>query len=65
MPEDIYGELRVITTTREQLVNKRKNAKYMGMSVMDEYFPEYKKIYKNIFSEGSIKLLKTHPFQKK
>ncbi|ACN29510.1 transposase [Thermosipho africanus TCF52B] len=64
LPEDIYGELRVITTTREQLVNKRKNAKNMVISVMDEYFPEYEKIYKNIFSEGSIKLLKTHPFPK-
>ncbi|MDK2946819.1 MAG: hypothetical protein PWQ85_1614 [Geotoga sp.] len=36
----------------------------MVISVMDEYFPEYEKIYKNIFSEVSIKFLKTHPFPK-
>ncbi|WP_206528172.1 hypothetical protein [Marinitoga sp. 38H-ov] len=54
---------KVITTAREQLVNKRKNAKNIVIAVMDKYFPEYEKIYKNIFSEGSIELLKK--YQKK
>jgi len=62
LPEGLYGELRVIITAREQLVNKRKNAKNIVIAVMDEYFPEYEKIYKNIFSEGSIELLKKYPF---
>ncbi len=62
LSNDVYSELKVLTTTREQLVSKRKNSKNIVIAIIDEYFPEYEKIYKNIFSEGSMKLLKTYPF---
>ncbi|SHF34426.1 Transposase [Marinitoga hydrogenitolerans DSM 16785] len=60
LPEKEYAELRIISRSREQLVNKRRNAKNAAIAVIDEYFPEYNKIYKNIFSEGSIEIIKKY-----
>jgi transposase len=62
LPEGVYSELRIMATTRDRIVTKRKNAKNIVIAVMDEYFPEYEKVYKNIFVEGSIGLLKKYPF---
>ena len=65
LPHDVYGELRVLSTTRTGL-NKRKNAlKNTITAVMDEYFPEYEEVFKCPLSgKASRHILKTCPFPK-
>ncbi|WP_276717022.1 IS110 family transposase [Caloranaerobacter azorensis] len=64
LPEDIYAELRILTNTRSQYLKKEKSAKCALIAVLDEYFPEYEKVFKNLLGKTSIYMLKNYPFPK-
>ena len=64
LPEDIYAELRVLTNTRSQYVKKEKSAKCALIAVLDEYFPEYEKVFKNLLGKTSVYLLRHYPLPK-
>jgi len=62
LPEDIYAELRLLTNTRSQYLKKEKRAKCALVAVLDEYFPEYEKVFKGLLGKTSIYILRHYPF---
>ena len=62
LPEGVWAELRNLSNTRAEIVRKRNAVKNRLIATMDEYFPEYTKVFKQIFSRTSEEILKECPF---
>ena len=62
LPEGVWAELRSLSNTRAELVRKQNALKNRLVATMDEYFPEYTKIFKQILSRTSEEILKECPF---
>ena len=62
LPEGIWAELRNLSNTRAELVGKQNAVKNRIIAIMDEYFPEYTKVFKRILSRTSEEILKECPF---
>ena len=62
LPEGIWAELRNLSNTRAELVEKQSAVKNILIATMDEYFPEYTKVFKKILSRTSEEILKECPF---
>lgn len=52
LPEGIYADLRILSNTRIQLRSKLSAVKNMLVAILDEYFPEFTKVFKNL--EGKL-----------
>ena len=62
IPTEIYSELRVLTNTRHELIKKVSAIKNRITAIIDEYFPEYEQVFKNIFdSISSLRIMKSIP----
>ena len=65
LPHDIYAELRGLTTTRNSMNKRKKSIINTITSVMDEYFPEFEKVFKHPFKgKAAMHLLKVCPTPK-
>ena len=64
LPEGIWAELRNLSNTRAELVRKQNAVKCRVIATVDEYFPEYTKVFKQILSRTSEEILKKCPFPK-
>lgn len=62
LPEGVWAELRNLSNTRAELVRKQNAIKNRLIATMDEYFPEYTKVFKKILSRTSEEILKKCPF---
>ena len=62
LPEGIWAELRNLSNTRAELVRKQNAVKCRIVATIDEYFPEYTKVFKNVLSRTSEEILKECPF---
>lgn len=62
LPEGVWAELRNLSNTRAELVRKQNAVKNRMIATMDEYFPEYTKVLKNVLSRTSEEILKKCPF---
>ena len=62
LPEGIWAELRNLSNTRAELIRKQNAVKCRLVATIDEYFPEYTKIFKNVLSRTSEEILKKCPF---
>ncbi len=63
LPDEVYGELRVATNSRAVLVRKMNDIKNRVTGILDEYFPEYKTVFKYPFkAKTSIQILLSCPF---
>ena len=62
LPEGIWAELRNLSNTRAELVRKQNAVKCRLVATIDEYFPEYTKVFKNVLSRTSEEILKECPF---
>lgn len=62
LPEGIWAELRNLSNTRAELVRKQNAVKCRVIATIDEYFPEYTKVFKKILSRTSEEILKECPF---
>ncbi len=62
LPEGVYRDLRNLTSEREQQRKKINNSKNRLVALLDCYFPEYMKIFKNLLCDTSSCILKLHPF---
>ena len=60
--EGIWADLRNLSNTRAELVRKQNAVKCRLVATIDEYFPEYTKIFKNVLSRTSEEILKKCPF---
>lgn len=65
LPHDVYAELRGLTMTRNSINKRRKSVINTIRAVMDEYFPEFEKVFKHPFKgKASMHILKTCPIPK-
>ena len=62
LPEGIWAELRNLSNTRAELVKKQNAVKNRIIATIDEYFPEYTKVFKKVLSRTSEEILKKCPF---
>lgn len=62
LPEGIWADLRNLSNTRAELVRKQNAVKCRLIAIIDEYFPEYTKVFKNVLSRTSEEILKERPF---
>ena len=62
LPEGIWADLRNLSNTRAELVKKQNAVKCRLVATIDEYFPEYPKVFKNVLSRTSEEILKECPF---
>jgi len=63
MPQDIYAELRVLSNTRISIKKRSGAVKNTIIAVLDEYFPEIVKVFKNpLKGKASRRILKSCPF---
>ena len=63
LPQDIYGELRVLSSTRCSLMKRQNAIKNTIKAVLDEYFPELVTVFKYPLKGKSCRqILKSCPF---
>jgi transposase len=63
LPTDIYAELRVLSSTRVGLAKRINAAKNVTTAIIDEYFPELSRVFKNpLKGKASRQILKSCPF---
>lgn len=62
LPEGIYAELRVLSTMRGQIRAKLNSAKNALVSILDEYFPEFMEVFKNLDGKAAMHILYHYPF---
>jgi len=63
MPQDIFAELRVLSNARISLMKRHNALKNTITAVMDEYFPEIEKVFKNYLTgKASMQIIKSCPF---
>lgn len=64
LPEGIYAELRVLSNTRNQLRARLNAIKNTIVAILDEYFPEFTKVFKNLEGKAASHVLYNCPFPK-
>lgn len=65
MPHDEYADLRVLTTTRISVNDKKSSVENKITAVLDEYFPEFITVFKHPYKgKASMQILKTCPLPK-
>ena len=65
LPHDIYAELRVLATARNSVNQQKAALENTITAVMDEYFPEFTKVFKHPFkAKSAMQVLKACPFPK-
>lgn len=62
LPEGIYADLRNLSVVRKQIINKFNSAKNKLISILDEYFPEFEEVFKNILGKAALWVLRNCPF---
>jgi transposase len=63
LPSDIYAELRILTNIRHGVLKRNGSAKNNITAVLDEYFPELVRVFKNpLTGKASRQILKNCPF---
>jgi transposase len=62
LPSGIYADLRNLTVTRRQLKQQLNSALNRLYAILDEYFPEFEQIFKNLLGKASLWVLKHCPF---
>ena len=63
MPQDVFAELRVLSTARISLMKRRNALQNTITAVLDEYFPEIETVFKKpLTGKASLHILKSCPF---
>lgn len=62
LPKGIYADLRNLTVTRRQLKQKQNSTLNRLQAILDEYFPEFKDVFKNITGKAALWVLRHCPF---
>ncbi|NJD03625.1 MAG: IS110 family transposase [Ruminiclostridium sp.] len=62
LPEGVYAELRVLSNTHSQMRAKLNVVKNMLVAILDEYFPEFVKVFKNFEGKLATHALYHFPF---
>ncbi|MBP2656564.1 MAG: transposase [Firmicutes bacterium] len=63
MPQDVFAELRVLSTARISLMKRYNAIKNTITAMLDEYFPEIVTVFKNpLKGKAALQILKSCPF---
>jgi transposase len=62
LPKDVYAELRVFNTERQRIMKQISRASNTIIALMDEFFPEYRTVFKNVTCPTSCEILRIVPF---
>jgi len=62
LSKGIWAELRTNNVTRIQLTKKRWQLKSQIITILDQYFPEFTEVFKNLLGKGAIFILTHYPF---
>ena len=63
LPQDVYAELRILTSTRADAVKRCVAVKNKITAVLDEYFPEIRTVFKSLFEGKAARhVLRNCPF---
>jgi transposase len=62
IPDGVYGELRALSNTRSRSKNDMSAILNIINAILDEYFPEYISVFKDITGKASRQILAHHPF---
>ncbi|SFR18402.1 Transposase [Desulfoscipio geothermicus DSM 3669] len=62
LPRGIWSELRGLVQARQQNRAKLNAAKNILVAILDEYFPEYPEVFKNLLGKASVYVLTNRPF---
>ena len=62
LPQGIYGELRALSNLRAQFAAKLHAVKNIIIAILDEYFPEFETVFKNIDGKAALHILDQYPF---
>ena len=65
LPQAVYAELRVLTSTRVSILKRQSNLKNTLTAILDEYFPEITTVFKYpLKGKAARQVLKSCPFPK-
>lgn len=62
LPEGVYADLRVLSNTRNQLKARLNAVKINIVMILDEYFPEFRSVFKNLDGKMATHALYNFPF---
>ena len=62
LPEGDYAELRVLNEERQRIMKQQNRATNTIIAVLDEYFPELSKIWKDVTCKEALAILKKASF---
>ena len=62
LPQGIYAELRALSNLRAQFVANLHAVKNVIIALLDEYFPEFETVFKNIDGKAALHILNQCPF---
>lgn len=62
LPEGVYADLRVLSNTRNQLKTRLNAVKINIVMILDEYFPEFRSVFKNLDGKMATHALYNFPF---
>lgn len=62
LPKDVYAELRVFNTERQRVMKQISRASNTIIALTDEFFPEYRTIFKKLTCPTSCEILRAVPF---
>lgn len=62
LPEGVYAELRVLNRARQQQKKKLGSALCELEAILDEYFPELPRVFKNLLGKAASFILRNRPF---
>lgn len=60
--EGVYADLRVLVSQRSHLKRRLNSAVNRLRGVLDEYFPEYDQVFKDLLGKASMWVLRHCPF---
>jgi hypothetical protein len=60
--DDIFRELRTLSHTRERILRLHIGSTHLLQAVLNDYFPELRKIFWSMKAKGLMALLSIYPF---
>ncbi|AAM24980.1 transposase [Caldanaerobacter subterraneus subsp. tengcongensis MB4] len=62
LPQNTYADLRNLSVARKQLIKKLNSVKNKIIAILDEYFPEFEEVFKNLWGKAALWILRNCPF---
>ncbi|AEM78226.1 IS110 family transposase [Thermoanaerobacter wiegelii] len=62
LPQNTYADLRNLSVARKQLIKKLNSVKNKIIAILDEYFPEFEEVFKNLWGKAALWVLRNCPF---